>query len=62
MECIQACQMILEENDFFLVAKGMDIKRLRMNQIEKAIFFKKHFFGFEKYADDIINKNKFFTE
>jgi len=62
MECIQACQMILEENEFFLAAKGMDIERLRMNQIQKAIYFKNHFIGFEKYADDIINRNKLFTE
>ena len=62
MECILACQMILEENEFFLLAEGIDIIGMRKNQIDKAIYFKNHFRGFEKYADDIIERNKFFIQ
>jgi glycosyltransferase involved in cell wall biosynthesis len=62
MECIQACQMVLEENEFFLLAEGVDVNEMRVNQVEKAVYFKKHFRGFDKYADDIIQRNRFFIE
>jgi glycosyltransferase involved in cell wall biosynthesis len=62
MECIQACQMVLEEYEFFLLAKGVDVAKMRINQVEKARYFKENFRGFEKYADEIIQRNIFFIE
>lgn len=56
-ECILACQMILEENDLFLLADGVDIAKLRFKQMEKALYFKNNFKGFGDYIDYVIQRN-----
>ena len=58
IECILACQMILDEHDFYLSSRKVDIVKMRKSQIQKAIYFKSNFTGYEGYADEIIAKNK----
>jgi len=58
IECIMAAQMILEEYDFYLYGRKANIIKMRQAQIEKAIYFKKHFTGYDFYADSIIEMNR----
>lgn len=57
IECIEACQMIIEENDFFMFGSGFDVNKMRRSQINKAEYFLNHYNGFEGYPDRIISKN-----
>ena len=60
IECILACQMILDEHDFYLYGRKADIIKMRNGQIKKALFFKSNFKGYEGYADEVIEKNRKF--
>lgn len=57
IECIEACQMIIEENDLFLISNGVNVDRFRASQIDKARYFQKHYRGFNGYPQRVVLVN-----
>jgi glycosyltransferase involved in cell wall biosynthesis len=57
IECIEACQMIIDENDLFLISNGVNVNRFRASQIDKARYFQEHYKGFNGYPQRVVHIN-----
>lgn len=62
VECMSAAQLIIDEYDFILYGRGVDVSALRKSQIDKAEFFNMHFEGYNGYTDALIEKNSVYLK
>lgn len=58
IECIAAAQNILDEFDFLMEGLGLNLINFRKSQVDKCLYFKENYKGFEGYLEEILIKNR----
>jgi glycosyltransferase involved in cell wall biosynthesis len=58
IECIAAAQNILDEFDFLMEGLGINLINFRKSQVDKCLYFKENYKGFNGYIEEILNKNR----